>query len=949
MANHSHLNPLRGLQALGQSVWLDVLRRGMLTSGELRRFVEEDGLHGLTGNLAVREKAVAGSHDYDDLIRQWARQGKTSSEIAELLEVEDVQAAADVFQPAYERTEGRDGYCCLALPPQLADDTAGTIMEAQRLWGLVGRPNVMITVPATREGLPAIRELIRRGIHVHVTLVFGLDRYREVVDAYIAGLEARAAAGEPLRPVASVASVSLSRIDTVVDSLLEDALRSGRLDPVAAPELRGRAAVATAKVLSQASTEVARSPRFQALAERGARPQRLLWTGTSTTTPGRSDVMYVDSLIGPETVVALTLETLHAYRDHGNPASRLADDAEGARRTLTRLAESGIDLHALAVRLERESLERMVAVHGRLLMAVEEKRSTVLAGPSTREELALGEDLEAVRGRLEEVDRDQVPARLWRRDPSLWTRDPQERTTVLHGLGWLHVAEKMEENLDALLRFAAEVRAAGLRHVVHMGMGGSSLAPLVIARTFTPGPDGLPLTVLDTTDPATILSIHRRVPLAETLFIVASKSGTTAEPVAFGEYFYAAVRAAAGDRAGGQFVAITDPGTPLAAEAHRRGYRRVFENFPDIGGRYSALSYFGLVPAVLAGVDVFGLLDRAQRMAQACASCVPAPHNPGVALGAMLGELARRGRDKVTLLVTDPIAALGLWLEQLLAESTGKQGTGLLPVADEPVGDPAVYGRDRVFVVITLSGAPDPTLKGTARELAAAGHPVVTLALRDPLDLGQEFFRWEVATAVAGSILGINAFDQPNVQESKANTDRLLEAVREGRGLPEPDPTLVEGPLRVYTDGDERSLVEALARFIARARPGDYVALQAYLPETPPLHAALQEIRRTLRDGTRLATTLGYGPRYLHSTGQYHKGGPNTGLFLQITGDDGEDAAIPGSSYTFGVFKRAQALGDLEALRRHGRRIMRVHLSGDPLKALRHLQDAIAAALPRSQ
>jgi transaldolase / glucose-6-phosphate isomerase len=560
-----------------------------------------------------------------------------------------------------------------------------------------------------------------------------------------------------------------------------------------------------------------------------------------------------------------------------------------------------------------------------------------------RQRLDLGRYAGAVQARLREMDAEQFATRLWRGDASLWTADPEAQAGIRNALGWLHVADKMEECLGDVMRFLAEVRAAGIRHVVHMGMGGSSLAPLVFQRTFPVGKEGLPLTVLDTTDPATILAVERAVPLAETLFIMASKSGTTAEPLAFGEYFYDKVRTLKGPRAGENFVAITDPGTPLVATGKERGYRRVFLNFADIGGRYSALSYFGLVPAALMGVAVAGVLDRALRMAHACAPRVPASDNPGVTLGAAMGELARQSRDKVTLIISQPVATLGLWLEQLIAESTGKAGTGLLPVADEPVGDPTVYGQDRLFAYLRLGR--DDGLDRSLDALRRAGHPVVTIQMDDPLDLGQEFFRWEIATATAGAILGINPFDQPNVQESKDNTNRLLALARTQGRLPEGAPAQVEGTLSLYADTISETMAATLARFLDQARPGDYVALMAYLTETPGTDQALRALRLLVRDGTRLATTLGYGPRLLHSTGQYHKGGPATGLFMQLTADDHEDAPVPGSPYTFGVFKRAQALGDLEALRRHGRRVVRIHMGRDVEQGLRELQDTVRAAL----
>jgi glucose-6-phosphate isomerase len=560
-------------------------------------------------------------------------------------------------------------------------------------------------------------------------------------------------------------------------------------------------------------------------------------------------------------------------------------------------------------------------------------------------DLHLGTYEAAVQARLDALDKDQFVPRLWRQDPTLWSVDPNVQAEIRDALGWLHAPGTMKESLDDLVRFAAEARTSGFRQVVHMGMGGSSLAPLVFQRTFPRPEEALPLTVLDTTDPATILAVERTVPLAETLFIVASKSGTTAEPLAFGEYFYAKLQGLKGLRAGENFVAVTDPRTPLARMGEERGYRRVFLNFPDIGGRYSALTYFGLVPAILAGVDVAGLLDRALGMVQACVSRARARDNPGVALGAVMGELARQGRDKVTLLVAEPVASLDMWLEQLIAESTGKAGTGLLPVAGEGLGGPGVYGQDRVFISMSFGDRPDDARERAIAALRRAGHPVVTMQLRDRLDLGQEFFRWEIATATAGAVLGINPFDQPNVQESKDNTNRLLEVVRREGRLPEEAPALVEGPLSLFGDPVERTVAATLARFLAQARAGDYVALMAYLTEEPAVDQALRGIRTRLRDGTRLATTLGYGPRFLHSTGQYHKGGPPTGLFLQITAEDIEDAPVPGTPYTFGVFKRAQAMGDLQALRKRGRRVVRIHVGREVLPGLRVLDQAVTAAL----
>lgn len=557
--------------------------------------------------------------------------------------------------------------------------------------------------------------------------------------------------------------------------------------------------------------------------------------------------------------------------------------------------------------------------------------------------LNLGRYEAGARNRIASLDGDRFVARLWQKDASLWAVDAQGQGIIGDSLGWLDVAEKMVAATGELDDFAAEARDAGFRHLVYMGMGGSSLCPLVLERSFSMGKDGMPLTVIDTTDPETVLAVERRAPLTETLFFVASKSGTTAEPLAFGEYFYGRLRELAGDNAGANMAVVTDPGSPLIDTAEDRRYRRVFLNFPDIGGRFSALSYFGLVPAALMGIDVKGWLSSAVQMTNACRA--PAADNPGVELGAVMGELALRGRNKVTLVVPDAVAAMSAWLEQLLAESTGKEGTGLIPVAGEPLGEPDEYGDDRLFVYTRLEGATDDTVEVAIDDLIAAGQPVVTVNMAHKLDLGGEFYRWEIATATAGAVLGINAFDQPNVQESKDNTNRLLAVAAEGGRLPEDEPALVEGPLSIFGDKIAGTIAETLAAFLGQAGPGDYLAILAYLTESEAVDEAIMDLRLVVRGRLKLATTSGYGPRYLHSTGQLHKGGPNTGLFLELTAGDTEDAAIPGAPYGFSTFKSAQARGDLEALAGHGRRALRVDLGEDVAAGLAALTVELKRAM----
>jgi glucose-6-phosphate isomerase len=533
--------------------------------------------------------------------------------------------------------------------------------------------------------------------------------------------------------------------------------------------------------------------------------------------------------------------------------------------------------------------------------------------------------LEAIDRRLQVFDDERFGERLFEHDATLWKDDPQHGAIIGQALGWLTIA------------------AEGYRDAVLLGMGGSSLAPEVLRRTFGVADGFLDLHICDSTEPAAVRAVEAAVDLERTLFLVASKSGGTTETASFHAYFAERLRELVGGEAAGRhFVAITDPDTSLHRQALAQGFRAVFLNPPDIGGRYSALSYFGLVPAALIGLDIDRLLERAASVAAQCRDGAPAREHPAFKVGVALGELARAGRDKVTFFLSPAIASLGAWLEQLLAESTGKEGTGLVPVDGEAPGPPAAYGDDRVFVYLALEGDPDERHLTALEALAAAGQPTMTLALADLWDVGAEFVRWEVAVAAAGAVLGIDPFDQPNVQESKDNTRRLLAAYVTEGSLPAP-PT-AGGPPLTLAVGDP-GLGDALRGLLGGVRPGDYVALQAYLPPGERHQRILQGVRLLVRDRLRVATTLGYGPRFLHSTGQLHKGGRPDGVFLQLTCGVRDDLAIPGQPYTFGLLVQAQARGDLEALAGRGLRVLSVDLGPEPLAGLTALGGVVAELL----
>ncbi len=579
---------------------------------------------------------------------------------------------------------------------------------------------------------------------------------------------------------------------------------------------------------------------------------------------------------------------------------------------------------------------------------------------SARWSFSLGTLGPAVQAALAKLQEQEFGWRLWECDPGLWKSEPEHQRVIKNALGWLSVPGEMLMGLDQLQTFVDEVRRQGFKHAVLLGMGGSSLCPDVCRATFGTAPGFLHLQVLDSTVPASVAWVEKRIDLNRTLFIVSSKSGGTAETLSFYKYFFDRVKSSKGERAGENFVAITDRGTSLEKLAREEGFRTVFPGQPDIGGRFSALSNFGTVPAALAGVDVRGLLERGAEMARACGADVPATENPGVALGAILGAAGRGGRDKVTFLVSPGIETFGDWVEQLLAESTGKEGKGLVPVEKEYLGDPEVYGNDRLFVRMALDSEMDDKLEEGLKALEAAGHPVVRIELAEKRDLGAEFFRWEVATPAAGALLGINPFDQPNVQESKNNTNRLLAQYKAEGHFAEETPVVEGEGLELYCDPSSRetlvkigqrpghgagSLEAFLASFLQQHLPHDYVALLAYVDASSGHKAVMRAMRMRLRDGLHLATTVGFGPRYLHSTGQLHKGGSNSGLFIQVTADDAEDLPVPGEPFTFSVLKQAQALGDFESLRSKGRRVLRLHLGKRVQAGLARLSTLMDEAL----
>ncbi len=944
-------NPLRELSQFGQSVWLDYIRRSLITSGELKRLVAEDGLRGVTSNPSIFEKAIAGSTDYEAVIESKESAALDAKALYEKIAVKDVQDAADILRSVYEQSERRDGYVSLEVSPLLAHDTEGTLQEARRLWKTVNRENLMVKVPATPEGIPALRQLISEGINVNVTLLFSRDVYQQVAKAYIEGLTARAASGGDVSRIASVASFFVSRIDSAIDAQVTSQLKTAT-DPSQRARLSGllgKVAIANAKLAYHSFAELYSGEAWKALAEKGAQPQRLLWASTSTKNPNYRDVIYVEELIGPSTVNTIPPATFNAFRDHGRLRASLTEDVENAADTMEALERAGISMKTVTDKLLEDGLRQFVDAFAQLLKATGSRKSAESAAKINSISYTLPPKLSAaVKSTLTDWERNDKVRRLWRADASLWSGADEN-----HWLGWLGITDDQVAHSGNLTSLAAEVKQAGFKHVLLLGMGGSSLCPEVLRLTFGKI-EGFPeLHVLDSTDPAQIKAIEAKIDLKSTLFIVSSKSGGTLEPNIYKQYFFARVKEAVGEKeAGNRFIAVTDPGSKMQHVAESDKFRHIFFGVPSIGGRYSALSNFGMVPAAVMGIDVLNFLNHTEEMVHACGATVPAAENPGVVLGAILGTLANNGRDKVTIIASPGISDLGAWLEQLLAESTGKIGKGIIPVDRETLAKPESYGSDRVFAYLRLESAPDRTQDAAVETLEKAGHPVVRIAVKEPYALGEEFFRWEIATAVAGSIIGINAFNQPDVEASKIETRKLTSEYESTGKLPDEEPFFEGEGVKLYADPRNaaelkggKTLAEILKTHLGRAGAGDYFALLGYITMNAENEAALQAIRHIVRDTKRVATVLGFGPRFLHSTGQAYKGGPNSGVFLQITCDNAVDLPVPDQKYTFGVVKAAQARGDFAVLAERGRRALRVHLGKDVKVGLWRLHAAMTQAL----
>jgi transaldolase/glucose-6-phosphate isomerase len=946
------MESLLALLEHGQSYWLDNLTRDMIRDGSLARRVELEGLRGVTSNPAIFHKAISGGSLYADQIRELAESGQSVAGIYEALAVTDVREACDVLRPVWQSSDGVDGYVSLEVSPHLVHDTDASIEEAMRLWEAVDRPNLMVKIPGTPAGIPAIEQLLFDGVNINVTLLFSVPAYEAVHDAYIRALTRRQEAGRPLGTVASVASFFLSRIDVLVDGLLAQRIDRASAEPDGPAALFGTAAIASARLAYRRFETRVSLEDWQRLVSHGARPQRLLWASTSTKNPLYDPTMYVVPLVGPHTVNTMPEVTIDAFASAGeiHPGA-IREEVEAAERTFASLADAGIDMDAVCEQLVNEGAAKFLDPFDKLIAGLAARRREVLQPRLAHVEWIGEAGTTAVPTALiGAVAEQRFGVRLAAHDPSLWTADPDTMDRIRNRLGWLDAPGRAADDLYEINRFAGEVRDEGVEHVVLLGMGGSSLCPLVAATTFGQI-DGYPeLIVLDNVDPDAIRDVASRIDPLRTLFLVASKSGSTIETMSLYRFFYEFVREAGEAQPGSRFVALSDPGSALIREAQDRGFRRTFESPADVGGRFSALTPFGLLPMALAGIDVEAIVTSADDVAAECGPEIPESDNPALLLGLALASLRDSGRDKLTLIASPGLAALPLWIEQLVAESTGKQGTGIIPVTHETVLDVGAYGPDRVFVYIVLDGEQDVALDSLLGALAADGHPVLRISLPHPEAIGGEFLRWEIATAIAGALLAVNPFDEPDVTASKLITRQILDQSPDGTMPDSGEPAAASDRLEVHLDDQQAwgvdlnrdTAQQLIDSFVDLAGPGDYIGVLAFLAGSPGRDDLLAELREGLQARTGVATTAGYGPRYLHSSGQLHKGGPNTGVYLLLAADASVDLPIPDSPHGFAALQRAQVLGDERALLERGRRVLRVSLGWYVDEGLEALVEALA-------
>lgn len=877
---------------LGQSVYLAPGSTSVLADESVRTMIREKHIRGLALDTCSLTHALFSEKRLDSAISPMAMANWSANKILCHLSVSAAREATGVLREQFVQSNGQEGMVLLQLDPTYADDPEKIVTNARAIWTKVNRPNMMIGIQATDMGIQAAERLLSDGVNVCLTTVLARGTLQNALQAHQSALEYRAAAGSSSDLLRFAISVPIEEFGK---------------------NLKDSSGAEWAAELYRLAAEFYASAEMEKLTANVSAPWKLIWAICDCSGAGQPSLHYTETLIGKNTALAVSPAYLPLLSNHCASAATL--NGFGTANGYSDLF-SDDRLRSVEADMNRSFKTAFEAMAGALEARGEEIRKSL--GPI---EAAVSENF----GKIES---ESMISRIFAKDPTVWTFDTQAYPEIRNRLGWLDSYKTLDKAIQEYRGIAEDLKANGFKKVLLLGMGGSSLAPEVMALTF-PDANGLKLQIVDSTDPGQVTAAERAHPVAETIYVVSSKSGGTAEVRALMDYFYSRAKETLGDKVGSHFIAITDPGTLLERHAQEHGFRHIVLADASIGGRFSALSPFGILPAVLIGIDPEKIIEAATRMAKNCAPSAAVGSNKGAALGVYLGTAALNGRDKLTILTDPELSAFGSWLEQLIAESSGKNGKGIVPIDLEPALPLGKYANDRAFVYINSSGTKSELADG----LAAHGHPVLTICLSDPHEIFAEFYRWEIAISVACGLLGVNAFDQPNVQDSKTRTVAKINEYKEKGALPLlPVSWQKEGITASFTAeseamGNAADLKSLIAAFVSQAQWGeDYIAINAYLPRNAAMTDSLQAMRKWIGDLNPVATTLGFGPRFQHSTGQLHKGGANNGVFIQIVGNPREDRDVPNEGISFSVLEKAQALGDFEALLSQDRRALRIDL-----------------------
>ena len=906
----SRNSPLQKAQSLGQSIWCDDISRNLIKSGRLEDLISR-GVTGLTTNPTIFEKALNATHDYDLDIARLVASGKSNKDIFEELSIFDVQKVADALMEIYTDSNYTDGYVSYELSPNLADDTAASVEEALRLFSLINRPNLMIKVPATSSGIEALRKLISLGINTNVTLIFNVDTYEAVVRSYLSGLEDLVANGGDPSKVFSVASFFLARVDAAIDGVLK--AKKG-----AAGNLN-KSAISNAKIAYQKFTQHFSSPEFNALKLKGAMVQKPLWASTATKDPGLKDTFYFEELIAESTVMTMPEGLLKAVLDHAQVEKVISPDSIDPLKQISEIKKHGVDIEAVTSDLLAAGLESFAKSYTELITTIDRKRHSL----NIKGYQSLFSHSQILNPAYKQIEQENIISRIWSHDHKLWHESPRE---IIDRLGWLEITKVMTPRINEICSFAHEINQSDFDYVVLLAMGGSAFAPELFSQIFKATRNHRKFYMLDSTHPDWVKSVSESIVLEKTLFIVSSKSGSTIEVDSFYLYFRDLIEQHVGsENAGKHFVAITDTSTPLAQLAKAQNFRKVFLNPENIGGRFSCLSFFGLVPSALQGIDVKSIITNVETMIVK-SKLEDLELNEPARLAATIAAFSAQGIDKLVIITSPSLSTMGVWTEQLIAESLGKEGGDVIPIAGEPLLDPDSYGNDRLFVYIKLATDDNKSKDLQVEKLMDSGNPVICIELEGPAQIGAELYKWEFATAVIGALKHVHVFNQPDVQAAKDFAQNGLNFyMKEGQLIKAPE-------------------VLSVVDLFSLAKPGDYVSFLIYLSQTSSIDTAINRIREVIAKKFKLATSAGYGPRYLHSTGQLHKAGPNKGLFIQLVEPDSNssnEVEISGAGYSFRVLNNAQANGDLIALVEQSRRVSRVFIAGTPEQTIEALSNQV--------